>query len=65
MSLVENIKKACREKDMPIVELERKAGIAPASICKWDKSQPSYMKVAMVAAVLGIPFDELVKQGGG
>lgn len=67
MSLVENLKKTCKSKGITMHELERRAGIAPNSIYKWDKNSPSVNKVNAAAAVLDVKIDDLVngKEGNG
>lgn len=57
--LYEKIKKYSKEKKIPISEIEKKIGVAPRSLCKWSKSNPTYDKVVRVANILGVTVDEL------
>jgi hypothetical protein len=49
------------EKGLSFNKLEREAGLARNSICKWGVSVPAVDKVAAVASVLGTTIDELLR----
>lgn len=60
--MLHKIKDLCKEKDISLAELERKADIAEKSIFRWDKVKPSAEKVAKVANILGTTVEDLLKE---
>jgi len=58
--LLQNIKEKCKEENLTLSELERKAGIPERSIYRWDELSPSFDKVVKVAAALNCSVEELV-----
>ena len=63
--MLKNILDLCQERGITVAELERKAGLKPRTIYKWDKNKPSFDKAVAVADALGVKVDELVRQKGG
>ena len=61
MSLVNNIRKICAEKDLTIKDLEIRARISENGIFRWDKHPPGIEKVKRVADVLGVTVDDLLQ----
>lgn len=57
MSIYANVKKACRENQISISELEDSLGFARSSIYKWDKHKPSVEKLKSVADKLNKPME--------
>lgn len=58
--MLDNIRRLCKEKHIPMVTLEKKAGLGMNTLIKWDRSSPSIDRVAAVADVLDVSIDELV-----
>ena len=59
MSLVDQIKRVCAEKNIPITRLEKSCGFSLSTIRRWDSVVPGIDKVEKVADVLGCSIDEL------
>lgn len=57
MSIYENVKAACKEKGISIMELEEALGFARSSIYKWNTNTPGVDKVKAVAEKLGKPIE--------
>ena len=62
MALLENIKQACKDKNIAVCELEKQAGLGENSIFTWNKVNPSADKVKRVADVLETTMDDLMKE---
>ncbi|MBR2189289.1 MAG: helix-turn-helix transcriptional regulator [Eubacterium sp.] len=62
MSLVENIKEACRRNRITVKEMERRAGLPEHSTYKWDKTDPGVKRVKRAADVLHTTLDELMRE---
>ena len=60
MSLLENIKRLCREKHITIADLEKGAGLSENAIFRWNKVTPGIDKVKKVADTLEVTVDEPV-----
>ena len=60
--LYENIVRRCKDKRMPISELEKSAGLGNATIQKWRTAIPKVDSLQRVAAILGVTIDELLKE---
>lgn len=58
--MLDIIRKLCKEKHIPMVTLEKEAGLGMNTLIKWDRSTPSVDRVAAVADVLGVSVDELL-----
>lgn len=56
-----NVKLLAEKKSMSIGALEKAAGLSNGSICKWRKCSPTIEKLIVVANVLGVTVDELVR----
>lgn len=59
--LLHNIKRLCAEQGITIAELERKALLNEATICKWGTTMPAADKLVRVAKVLGVTIEELLE----
>lgn len=60
--MLENIRRICKERDLSILRLEREAGLAAHTMCRWDKNIPSVDKVKRVADALGVTVDDLLRK---
>lgn len=58
--MLDIIRKLCKEKHIPMVTLEKEAGLGVNTLIKWDRSSPSVDRVAAVADVLGVSVDEIL-----
>ena len=61
--MLERIIELCKQKGMTIAELERKSGLQPRTVYKWNRSTPSVDKVLAVANALGTTVEDLSKGG--
>lgn len=59
--MVEIIKKLAKAKGMSINDVEKHIGVANNSMYKWDRIEPSAMKVVKVAELLDCTVEELVQ----
>ena len=59
--IYENVSELAKRKKMSILQVEREAGIAKGSICKWKSVSPSVGNVQSVAKVLGVTVNRLLK----
>ena len=57
MPIYENVKAACKEKGISVLELEESLGFARSSIYIWNISTPGVDKVKAVADKLGKPIE--------
>lgn len=64
MGLYDNVKAACKEKGIPITQLEKACGMPQSSIRKWNTNKPNMGRVLRVAEYLGVTLDELVCRRG-
>ena len=56
----DKIKKLCKDRDLTIRELERRAGLKPGCIKKWcGHASPKLSNAIAVAKVLGVSVDFL------
>lgn len=53
--MLDKIKALCREKKTSISKLEKQLGFGNGVIGRWDKSVPSYERLAAVANALDVP----------
>ena len=60
--MVSNIKRICRERNIKLRELERRADFPRGSVYKWDTHTPNITKVKAVADILGVTIDDLIKE---
>lgn len=60
MTLKDKITDLCRERNISVRELENRAGLKQRTIQHWDKSEPSALKLYMVAYVLDVRMEELL-----
>lgn len=61
-NLYEIIKAEAKKKGMTITQLEKDAGLAKASLCKWSKSTPTLSSMSKVADALGIKLSTLIER---
>ena len=59
-----NIKKLCFSRKISISKLENDLHIPRSSICIWDKTTPSVLKVKSVADYFGVSMEELLNEDG-
>ena len=60
MTLVQRIRKLCKQQGISLFELEDKTGIKHGNIYRWDISVPSVDKVGCVAKCLNTTVDYLI-----
>ena len=60
--LLERIKAKCKEQNITIAELERKAKIGNGVIRRWDELNPRLDNLMQVADALGVPVYELLRE---
>lgn len=60
-SLVNNIRKICKDKNVFITQMENDLGFSPGLISRWSrtKTSPSFDKVVAVMEYLGVTYEEL------
>ena len=59
--LLEKIKKLCEKRGISIYKLEKDLGFSESSICKWENSIPSAIKLKQVADYFGVTIDYLLE----
>ena len=59
--MVHKIKELCKERNISVAEVERKAGLLGRSIKRWDENEPSVYKVYRVAKILGTTVEEILR----
>lgn len=57
-----NIKELCKKRKITIVELEQKAGFSRGTIFKWKTSSPTVSNLKIVADILKVKVDALLKE---
>ena len=57
MPIYENVKSACKESGISILELEEKLGFARSSMYTWNTNTPGVPKVKAVADYLKKPIE--------
>lgn len=62
--LLERIRAKCKEQNITIAELERKAKIGNGVIRRWDELNPRLDNLMQVADALGVPVYELLREDG-
>lgn len=55
------IKALAAERGLTITEVERRSGLKPGTIRRWDKHHPLAGNLASVADVLGTTVEELLR----
>jgi transcriptional regulator with XRE-family HTH domain len=60
--IFDNIQALCAKNDTNISELERKLGLANATIRNWDKSDPRTGNLKKVADYFGVTIDSLLSE---
>ena len=63
--LVNNIRKICKNKKVPITQMEEDLGFSPGLISRWSrtKTSPSFDKVVSVMKYLDVTYEELTGEG--
>lgn len=61
--LIEKIKALCAERKTNISEVERKCGLANATIRRWDNNSPTASSLEKVADHFGVSVDYLLGRG--
>lgn len=62
MSIYENVKRICREKDISIFELEKTLNFPRSSIYKWQKHCPSVDKLKILADYFGVSIEYFLEE---
>ena len=60
--MLDKIKALCKEKKTSISKLEKQLGFGNGVIGRWDKSVPSYERLAAVANALDVPVAYLTDE---
>lgn len=58
--LYDNVKAICKEKKITVSKLETELGFPRSSIHKWNRNEPSVIKVKKVADYLGVDINRLI-----
>ena len=61
MSIVDNVRAACKENGTNVSNLEAALNFPRGSIYKWDEHIPAISKVKLAADLLGVSVDSLLK----
>lgn len=61
MPIYDNVKTACKEEGITVMELEEELNFARSSIYKWNKHRPSVEKLQKVAQRLHKPMEYFLK----
>ena len=61
MPIYDNIKKIAKAQKYPVYDLEKAAGLARGSICKWNTVSPSVNSLKKVADILKVPIEVLIR----
>ncbi|MGF0064297.1 helix-turn-helix domain-containing protein [Lachnospiraceae bacterium SGI.085] len=59
--IYDRISKRASKKGISINSLEKQAGLAVGSVCKWNTVSPTVRNLAKVAKVLNCSLDDLTK----
>lgn len=62
LEMLSNIRTLCKEQGIAVAELERRCGLKPRTIYRWDVHAPSVDKAQRVADYFGITVDKLLKE---
>ena len=60
MSLIKNVKTACRKSGTNVSNLEAALNFPRGSVYKWDEHVPAISKVKLAADLLGVSVDSLL-----
>lgn len=63
MEIYDIISALAKERKITIASIEREAGLANGSICKWNHVSPSVGNLKKVADALGVTVNDLIGQG--
>lgn len=61
VSVVENIKRIAKEKEISVKKIGRESGVGENSIYRWDKHYPNLSSLNKVAGYLGVSIDKLLE----
>lgn len=59
--IFDNIRALAKLKNIPIYELEKRAGVSTGSTYKWNNVSPTVRNLEKVAAVLGCTIEEILE----
>lgn len=62
--IYDNVKSIAKEKKVPVCLIEKTAGLATGSVCKWNTVSPSVNSIKKVADLLGVTVDDLINNRG-
>lgn len=62
MFIYDKVKEICKERNISISSVEKKAGLGNGAITKWNNSSPTVDKLKAVADVLEIDMADLLDQ---
>ena len=60
--IYDNIRKRAKKVGISINAIEKEAGLAIGSVCKWNTISPTVKSLAKVARILGCTVDELLRE---
>ncbi|MHC5248792.1 helix-turn-helix domain-containing protein [Enterococcus sp. LJL90] len=61
VSVVENIKRIGKGKEMTVKQIGRESGVGENAIYRWDKNYPNLSSLKKVADYLEVPIDKLLE----
>lgn len=61
MTVYDNVKLICEDRQLSIRKLEREVGFGNGTIHSWRKVNPRINNVKAVADALGVPMEKLLK----
>lgn len=59
--IYDKVKEICKEKNISIASVEKKAGLGNGAITKWNSSSPTVDNLKVVADILEVTVDELIE----
>lgn len=62
VSIVSNLKKIAKEKNMTLKQIGKESGVGENSIYRWDKQSPNLATLTKVSDYLAIPVDFLLEE---
>lgn len=65
MYIYNTIKRIARDKSMSIYSIERNIGFSNGTISKWNNSVPSANRLNLVANLLGVTVEDILKKSKG
>lgn len=61
-TILQNVKRLCRENGIALWKLERKIGAGQGTIFKWESRDPRVSTVKKVADYFSVTVDDLLKE---